>query len=251
MALEKHYEIGECRQSIRSDRFIIGAKIRYSFFHLRQSVETVEWFHVTGCRDRFPCVIESRATMNPFSDSKQHPSIRSIALSGVGLALAIALQALQIPTPLNGVLVNALFVVLSRLTGLGPVMAVGFLTPIGALLTGHLPPLLFPLVPFIAVGNAIYIFSYIRLAMAGSLWRWAAGPVFKSAIIAGGGFALIQTLEITPALRAGLLAIVGIQLATAVGGIVLGEILLGRLSGFIRIFPFPATMAAGEKHGDR
>ena len=158
------------------------------------------------------------------------PAARRVALAGLGLALAIALQALGLPNPVTGVAVNAVFVVLVGLAGKAPAVTVGLLTPLGAALTGHLPVLLLPLAPLIALGNAAFVHLYARGSRPPSAWRWVTGPGMKSAIIGGGGVILTRVADLPPALQAALLVIVAIQFGTALGGVALGEFLLARVT---------------------
>ncbi len=159
------------------------------------------------------------------------PAARPVALAGLGLALAVALQALGLPNPVTGVAVNAVFVVLVGLAGKAPAVTVGLLTPLGAALTGHLPVLLLPLAPLIAIGNAVFVHLYANESLSPTPWRWVAGPGMKSAIIGGGGMILTRVADLPSALQAALLAIVAIQFGTAVGGVALGEFLLTRVAG--------------------
>jgi hypothetical protein len=98
------------------------------------------------------------------------------------------------------------------------------------MITGHLPPLLLPLAPFIAAGNVCYVLGYAWSATWGAPWRWVVGPGMKSAIIGAGGWMLLHLVAWAAALRGALLAIVTLQLATAGGGVLLGEFLLARLA---------------------
>lgn len=171
------------------------------------------------------------------------PAARPVAMAGLGLALVLALQAMGLPNPITGVAVNAVFVVLVGLAGKTPAVTVGLLTPLGAALTGHLPVLLLPLAPLIALGNAAFVHLYARGSQPPSSWRWVTGPGMKSAIIGGGGMILTWVADLPPALQAALVAIVAIQFATAVGGVALGELLLARVAGHRPVDPAAGDVA--------
>lgn len=89
-----------------------------------------------------------------------------------------------------GVLVNMLFLLLQFLIHWKVALFVGIVTPLFAPITGHLPPFLLWLVPFIILGNSLMI-------VAGHWWedrrlleRIILPAVHKAAIIGLGAFSV-------------------------------------------------------------
>lgn len=98
---------------------------------------------------------------------KDRFSTTYIARTGLLLALALIFQIgfRYISQPLVGPLVNFTLIIGAGLVGTTSAIIVGCLTPLIAFFFGIMP--LFPLVPFIMVGNALFvlIFNIIRRNM--------------------------------------------------------------------------------------
>jgi hypothetical protein len=78
--------------------------------------------------------------------------------TAVLLALTLSIQVLQLPPLITGPLVN-LFLAFAAITvGTTAAVMIGSLTPWVALIFGILPAPLYPAVPFIMIGNALYGF---------------------------------------------------------------------------------------------
>lgn len=88
------------------------------------------------------------------------------------LGFTITIQALRLPPVITGPLVNLFLAFAAISVGTGPAVLMGLLTPGLALLFGILPAPLYPAVPFIMVGNALYCFlmgNYYRPSWRGWL----------------------------------------------------------------------------------
>jgi hypothetical protein len=76
------------------------------------------------------------------------------------LGLTLAFQMIGLPQPLTGPVINALLFLSCGLFGPWTALVLGFLTPVAALVRGQLPPPLWPLVPCLAIANAILVMSF-------------------------------------------------------------------------------------------
>ncbi|MCX7729703.1 MAG: ECF transporter S component [Candidatus Caldatribacterium sp.] len=83
--------------------------------------------------------------------------IRTVTLTGVLFALILIVQALGLPYVVAGPLVNAMLLLATVFVGVGGGVLIGLLTPWVALLRGILPAPLGPIVPFIMLGNAVFV----------------------------------------------------------------------------------------------
>lgn len=83
--------------------------------------------------------------------------IRTVTLAGVLFALILIVQALGLPYVVTGPLVNAMLLLATVFVGVGGSVLIGLLTPWVALLRGILPAPLGPIVPFIMLGNAVFV----------------------------------------------------------------------------------------------
>ncbi len=80
------------------------------------------------------------------------------------ISLTLSFEMLGLPQPITGPLVN-LMLILTTLV-LNPLAGVilGSVSPLVAVIRGQLPPILLPMVPFIIIGNALFVlvFGLIR-----------------------------------------------------------------------------------------
>lgn len=86
-----------------------------------------------------------------------------IARLALILALTLVIQGGGFPQPITGPLINAMLLITAIL--LAPIAGVilGILTPLVAVLRGQLPAILAPMVPFIMIGNGIYVLLFCFL----------------------------------------------------------------------------------------
>ena len=82
----------------------------------------------------------------------------------VALSLILTIELIGLPQPVTGPLINAMLLLIALLISPAAGVIAGTLTPLVALLRGQLPFVLWPMVPFIAIGNALWVtlFSAIR-----------------------------------------------------------------------------------------
>ena len=76
------------------------------------------------------------------------------------ISLALVIQIVGLPQPITGPLINMLLFLTVTILGWIAGVILGCLTPLAALIRGQLPAVLAPLVPFIAVANAILVLIY-------------------------------------------------------------------------------------------
>ncbi len=88
-------------------------------------------------------------------------SLRWLTRTALLLAITLAFQMLGLPQAITGPAVNAMLLISGTYVGgLGAVI-IGLLTPWIAFLRGILPPPLAPMIPFIMLGNAIFVIAYV------------------------------------------------------------------------------------------
>lgn len=87
-----------------------------------------------------------------------------IARLAVVLAATMVIQIAGLPQPITGPLINTVLFLTAAWFGIFAGIILGCLTPIAALIRGQLPPVLAPMVPFIAVGNAVLVLVFILIS---------------------------------------------------------------------------------------
>ncbi|NLZ51683.1 MAG: ECF transporter S component [Thermoanaerobacteraceae bacterium] len=88
-------------------------------------------------------------------------SIRWLTRTAILLAITLAFQMLGFPQMITGPAVNAMLLLSGTYVGgLGAVI-IGMLTPFIAFIRGILAPPLAPMIPFIMLGNAIFVLTYV------------------------------------------------------------------------------------------
>jgi hypothetical protein len=81
--------------------------------------------------------------------------LKFITRTGILLAVALVVQMGGLPQPVTGPLINTvLYIAVLLVNGWSGAM-IGIFTPVIAFLRGILPPPLAPMIPFIALGNAV------------------------------------------------------------------------------------------------
>ncbi len=158
-------------------------------------------------------------------------SSRSIAQAAMAAALIAVIQAAGLPRFLTGSGVNAVYVFLCLHSGPAPALLLCFASPLCALLTGHLPPLLAPLVPVIMLGNATLVWGIhlCRNRFRGYLATLLLPSTAKSIAITGGSLLYLRTAGIGGKLEAMLGSIAAVQFFSAAAGTFIGLELHRRL----------------------
>jgi riboflavin transporter len=114
-------------------------------------------------------------------------NVTYLVQSSVLLATAIVFQVVGSRIPginqlLVGSVVNAVLLISSYLCGTFYGTAVGVLTPWTALLVGQLKPAMAPFIPFIMLGNAVFVIAFGLLAAKKPFGKYAGialGAVLK------------------------------------------------------------------------
>ncbi len=118
------------------------------------------------------------------NSSRNISTTRWITRSAILLALTLAFQMIGLPQPVTGPAVNAMLILSALLAGPASGVIIGCLTPIIAWQRGILPPPLGPMIPFIALGNAVLVILFALLRKRHPVLGVAAGAVAKFAILA-------------------------------------------------------------------
>ncbi len=148
--------------------------------------------------------------------------IRNLALNGVMLALILAFQMINLPNIITGVFVNAIFIFMTLYIGIWSAIVLCIISPVVALITGHVLAPMYPVLPIIALGNIVFIALYSKFKENKFWLRGIIPALVKAIIIGGAGWLIIHYFvpELTTWL---VLPVLGIQFFTAVPGVWLGE----------------------------
>ena len=148
--------------------------------------------------------------------------IRAIAVTGIMLAITVALQAVNLPNIVTGVIVNSIFVFIFFYVGLKSAMTLCLLSPLSGFVTGHLPAIMYPVLPIIAIGNCFLILVLSNLKSS-STWAKILLPSFIKALIIGLGGKLMVHLFVPDKIHDfWIFSVLEIQFFTAMLGIWLG-----------------------------
>ncbi len=148
--------------------------------------------------------------------------IRNITLNGLMLAVIVALQAVNLPNLLTGMIVNSILVFVSVFSGIKSAVLLCFLSPFCGFLTGHVPVLMSPVLPMIVIGNIILVLLLFKLREKAMITRLLIPALTKAVIIGAGGFILVNVFLPDEIGNFLLFSVLGIQFFTAVPGIFLG-----------------------------
>jgi len=151
-------------------------------------------------------------------------------LTAIFLAITLALQVVGLPKPVTGVIVNMIYILLYRSCDLRHVFMLAVLTPLLAFFTGHLPPPLIPMAPFIALGNIAMVLCYHMTKDKRKAVRVAFPAAVKALAIAIPGVFISEKMGLDNAALLAVHVVISIQFFTASLGILLGEYLFSRLS---------------------
>ena len=156
--------------------------------------------------------------------------IRSITLNGIMLAVIIALQAVNLPNILTGIIVNSILVFVSLFSGLKSAVVLCLLSPFCGFITGHVPMVMYPVLPMIALGNSLLVFVLSKLVKKNIFLQLLIPAFIKAVVIGIGGLILLHIFlpgELTKFIW---FSVLGIQFFTAVPGIFIGIKLADRCS---------------------
>ena len=148
--------------------------------------------------------------------------IRNITLNGIMLAVIVALQVVNLPNLLTGVIVNSILVFVSIYIGLKSAFVLCLLSPFCGFITGHVPILMYPVLPMIALGNLLLVIVLSKLAKRSLILRLLIPACIKALVIGVGGMLLINIFIPDKLSDYLLFTVLGIQFFTAVPGVFLG-----------------------------
>ncbi len=154
--------------------------------------------------------------------SENKNKIRAIAITGIMLAITVALQAINLPNIITGVIVNSFFVFVFYYVGLKSAITLSFLSPLFGFLTGHVPVLMYPVLPMIALGNILMVVALSKLQNK-SVWLKLLLPSSLKALVIGIGGKYMISIFIPDKIQSFLLfSVLGVQFFTALPGIWFG-----------------------------
>ncbi|MDD3001889.1 MAG: hypothetical protein PHF29_09060 [Candidatus Riflebacteria bacterium] len=146
-------------------------------------------------------------------------------ITGLLLAIIIALQFVKLPIPVLGVIINSFFIFGALYTTDKHAYVLAILTPIAAFTTGTLAAPLLPLVPVILLGNVAYIYIFARCKNSSYIMRLLFPSLLKGFFISFIGYSLLSHLNLTATLEWLIIPVLGVQFLTSALGIVLAEVL--------------------------
>lgn len=157
--------------------------------------------------------------MNTLDNKKR---INTIALNGILLALILALQMVNLPNLVTGVVVNAVLVFILLYSGLRAAVTICLLSPLGALITGHMVGPMYPILPVIALGNVLLVVILKKIHNKATWMKLILPSLGKALLIGFGGMMVVKFFVPDNLANWLVLGVLGIQFFTAVPGIWLG-----------------------------
>lgn len=156
--------------------------------------------------------------------------IRNLALQGIMLAVILSLQVTNLPNIVTGVFVNSIFIFTALYIGTRGAVVLCILSPLGGILSGHVPAFMYPTLPVIAIGNVLLVGLFSMLVNQ-NLWLRLILPAFIKALFIGLGGLVIMEFFVPEKLANWLVfTVLGIQFFTAIPGIWLGIKLFKKLN---------------------
>lgn len=170
--------------------------------------------------------------MNNNQKTQLHGRTQLVAVSqtGIFLAVLLAVQLLGLPNPVTGILVNALLTFVLLHLGTRYSLMLAILSPLGGIVSGHLPAVLYPLLPVIMCGNILMLAGYSLMRNMPAVARYAVPAAFKGAVIWGAGMMIIEFLQIAASAQWLIVPVLGVQFFTAAAGLLAGEKLFAAIS---------------------
>ena len=138
--------------------------------------------------------------------------VRVLTRTAILLAVALIFQLGGFHQFVTGPVVNAVLFLAALIVGMWPGVIIGVFTPVIAFLTGILPPALSPMIPFIALGNALLVIVFFLLQDKSVIAGIVGGAILKFVFLA----AAVRLLVDVPEALATMMTFP--QLFTALGG---------------------------------
>lgn len=146
-----------------------------------------------------------------------------ISQAGIFLAVLLAVQLIGLPNPITGTLVNALLVFVLLRLGARYAFMLGILSPLGGIISGHLPAPLYPIMPVIITGNLLMLGFCFLLRHLHALVRYTVPAAVKALVIWGAGSTIVSFMQLGDKVKWLFIPVMAIQFFTAVAGIFFGE----------------------------
>lgn len=155
------------------------------------------------------------------------PRLSLLTRTALLLAITVSIQALRLPQPFTGPLVNMMLILTVLSAGVPGAVMVGGLTPWLGVLFGIVPGQMLPVLPFLMAGNALYCLVFGRFQ---TLLGVAVGSMVKFAFIAGAAQYILSLPPTLPHMLA--LPQLTNALAGGLAGVILGRAYLPAINKF-------------------
>jgi len=171
-------------------------------------------------------------------------SIRSsqyIARLAILTATTLAFEMVGLPQPFTGPLVNMMLILTALFLGPGAGILLGIITPLAAVLRGQLPAPLLPMIPFIAIGNALLVvtFSLIYQKDMGKRWYFFRLRSWAGVVIA----AVVKFIWLSTAVYFIMPLVLGVSLPDVfVTMMALPQLFTALIGGSLALFLFDLIM---------
>jgi len=122
----------------------------------------------------------------------QQTRISWISRTAILLAIALVFQMGGFPQFITGPLVNTVLYLATMIVGWQGGILIGIFTPVIAAMRGILPPPLAPLIPFIALGNAILVILFFWLKSKNKIFGIIIASLVKFLVLVSAVRLLVQ-----------------------------------------------------------
>ncbi|MDD4765115.1 MAG: ECF transporter S component [Atribacterota bacterium] len=122
----------------------------------------------------------------------QQTRIIWISRTAILLAIALVFQMGGFPQFITGPLVNTVLYLATMIVGWQGGILIGIFTPVIAAMRGILPPPLAPLIPFIALGNAILVILFFWLKSKNKIFGIIIASLVKFLVLVSAVRLLVQ-----------------------------------------------------------
>ena len=122
----------------------------------------------------------------------QQTRIRWISRTAILLAIALVFQMGGFPQSITGPFVTTVLYMATMIVGWQGGILIGIFTPVIAAMRGILPPPLAPLIPFIALGNAILVILFFWLKSKNKIFGIIIASLVKFLVLVSAVRLLVQ-----------------------------------------------------------
>jgi len=149
--------------------------------------------------------------------------LAQVSQAGIFLAVLLAVQLVGLPNPVTGTLVNALLLFVLLRLGARYALMLGILSPIGGIVSGHLPAPLYPVLPVVMTGNLLMLAGYFMTIRLPAPVRYSVPAAGKAFLIWGAGSVIVSFLKLGNQVQWLFMPVATIQFFTAAIGMFVGE----------------------------